>query len=156
MQLRRSHSAIIKSTHTYVSARVAYDEEEARPPKLLIHRAVPSTARHYSNPAPYGQRLTHLPARHPLMIKHPLNLGRRCSLVWKPKKINRGPFPLDSDLSRHQQTRHLQSTDISEIPLAQPWPLKSTSLLDIFEVTNSTELKPIHFPVFYFSYIPLV
>jgi hypothetical protein len=83
------------------------------------------------------------------MIKHPLDIGSRCRLVWKPKKINRGPFPLDSDLLLHQQTRHLHSTDISEIPLAQPWPLKSISLLDIFEVTNLTELKPIHIPVFY-------
>ena len=83
------------------------------------------------------------------MIKHPLDIGKRCRLVWKLKKINRGPFPLDSDLSLHQQRRHLQSTDISEIPLAQPWPLKSTSLLDIFEVTYLTELKPIHIPVFY-------
>ena len=70
------------------------------------------------------------------MIKHPLDIVSRCRLVWKAKKINRGPFPLDSDLSHHQQTRHLHSTDISEIPLAQPWPLKSISLLDIFEVTN--------------------
>ena len=85
---------------------------------------------------PYGQRLTHLPAPHPLMIKHPLDIGKQCGLVWKPKKINRGPFPLDSDLSLHQQTRHLQSTDLSEIPLAQPWPLKSTSLLDIFEAKS--------------------
>ena len=30
--------------------------------------------------------------------------------------------------------------------------IKSTSLLDIFEVTYLTELKPIHIPVFYFSY----
>ena len=70
-------------------------------------------------------------------------------MVWRPKKISRGPFPLDSDLSLHQRKRHLHSTDISEIPLAQPWPLKSISLLDIFEVTNLTELKPIHIPVFY-------
>ena len=135
MQLRRSHSAIIKSTHTYVSARVVYDEEEARSPKQTIYWAG-SWCPIYEQALtwlPMAKRLTHLAAPHPLMIKHPLNLGRRCSLVWKPKKINRGPFPLDSDLSHHQQTRHLQSTDISEIPLAQPWPLKSTSLLDIFE-----------------------
>ena len=119
-----------------------------------LHRAVPSTAWHYSNLATYGQRLTHLPAPHPLTIKHPLNLGRRCRLVWKPKKINRGPFPLNSDLFLHKQTRYLQSTDISEIPLATPWPLKSISLLVIFEVTYLTELKPIHIPVFYFSYPP--
>ena len=61
--------------------------------------------------------------------------------MWKPKKINRGPFPLDSDLSPHQQTRYLYSTDISEIPLAKPWPLKSKSIQDIFEVTNSTEFE---------------
>ena len=94
--------------------------------------------------------LTHLFPLHPLMIKHPLNLRRRWELVWKPKEINRGPFPLDSDISLHKQTRHLHSTDLSEIPLAQPWPLKSINQLDIFEVTHLTELKPIHIPVFYY------
>ena len=153
MQLRRSHSVIIKSTHTYVSARVAYDGLEARSPKLTVHWAVSwFPIRMHENALtwlPMDKRLTHLFSPHPLMMGHPLDIGSRCRLVWKPKKINRGPFPLDSDLSLHQQTRHLQSTVISEIPLAQPWPLKSISLLDIFEVTNLTELKPIHIPVFY-------
>ena len=57
MQLRRSQSAIIKSTHTYVSARVAYDGVEEDSPK----------------------RLTHLFPLHPHMIKHPLDIG---IVVW--------------------------------------------------------------------------
>ena len=126
MQPRRSHSAIIRMTHTYVSARVAYDGEEARSPKLTIHWAGSWCPIHEHaltwfpmdkdnsigqcrpphgttlTRLPMAKRLTHLPAPHPLMIEHPLNLGRRCSLVWKPKKINRGPFPLDSDLSHNK------------------------------------------------------
>ena len=133
MHLRRSHSAIIKSTHTYVSARVAYDGTElVVRRKIIVHWAVSwihyQDARESSNLVPNGRRrLTHLFSPHPLMIKHPLDIGKGCRLVWEPKKINRRPFPLDSDLSLHQQTRHLQSTDLSEIPLAQPWPLKSTA-----------------------------
>ena len=34
MQLRRSHSAIIKSPHTYVSVRVAYDGLDEGSPKV--------------------------------------------------------------------------------------------------------------------------
>ena len=129
MQLRRSHSAIIKSPHTYVSARVAYDGlEEVR-----------------------QKRLTHLFSPHPLMIKHPLDIGSRCKLVWKSKKINRGPFPLDSDLSLHQQTRYLHCTDISEIPLAQPWPLKSKAYKISSKLPTPRNLRPIHIPVFYQS-----
>ena len=121
MQLRRSHSAIIKSTHTYVSTGEAYDKVEARSPKSTIHwagswypiyeHALTWFPMDNDNSIgqcrpphgttltrlPMAKRLTHLPAPHP----HPLNLRRRCSLVWKPKKINRGPFPLDSDLSLH-------------------------------------------------------
>ena len=155
MQLRRSHSAIIKSTHTYVSARVTHDGLEGSPKDNSIGQCRPPHGTTLTW-LPMAKRLTHLPAPHPLMIKHPLDIGNKCGLVWKPKKINRGPFPLDSDLSLHQQTRHLQSTDLSEIPLAQPWPLKSTSRLDIFDATHLTELKPIHIPVFYFSYFPIL
>ena len=69
------------------------------------------------------------------------------------KSIPVRPQVIPTSLHLHQRKRHLQSTDISEIPLAQPWPLKSTSLLDIFDAFHLTELKPIYIPVFYFSYL---
>ena len=85
MHLRRFHSAIIKTTHTYVSARVAYDETElVIRQKIIIHWAVSwihyQDTRESSNLVPNGRKkLTHLFPLHPLMIKHPLDIG---IVVW--------------------------------------------------------------------------